>query len=209
MPEEAGLDIDFDADTQLAEIQAVAAGVEPAVSRETIPGAVPGTVENIRSVELKGKSFRIADKIGAMPLLRFSTFANMNIQDPRALSAMYTLLRDVIYQGEPACGECETCAPEPCGECAGCANPPVRCYRNAPDPRSCPSFIPGEWDAFEEHAMVTKADADELMDVVTNVVELISGRPTQPPGTSSNGRRSSSGKSMASSSVKRGKGPRR
>ena len=110
MPEDAGLDIDFDADTQLAEIQAITADVEPAITKEAVPGAVPGTVENIRSVELKGKSFRIADKIGAMPLLRFSTFANMNIQDPRALSAMYTLLRDVIYQGEPACGECETCA---------------------------------------------------------------------------------------------------
>lgn len=209
MSEDAGLDIDFETDQQLAEIQAITAGVEPDVTKDVVPGAIPGTVENIRSVELKGKSFRIADQIGAMPLLRFSTFANMSVQDPRALSAMYTLLRDCIYSGEPACGKCEFCAPEPCGECAGCKNPPVRCYRNTPDKTKCADYIPGEWDAFEEHAMVTKADADELMDVVTNVMELISGRPTQQQATSSNGRQISSGRSMGNSSGRRGKGSKR
>lgn len=181
---EAGIDIDMDA--QLAEIQGISAGVKAEIVHEVRPDSITPVT---RSVEFMGKRFRIAEKIGAMPLLKFSTYADMDIQDPRALSAMYTLLRDVIYAGEPACGKCDVCA--------------------AGNERDCAEVTHGDWAAFEEHAMTTKADADELMDVVTKVMELISGRPTQPPATSSSGPPITSGRSTGSSSAKRGKASRR
>jgi hypothetical protein len=203
---DAGIDIDMD--HQLAGIQGLAAGVTPEIIREVRPGTITAT----RSVELKGKRFRIADKIGAMPLLKFSMFADMNIQDPRALGAMYTLLRDCIYSGSPACGTCEQCNPAPCGQCRGC-NPDdgreARCWQNTADETACAQYKSGDWAAFEEHAMTSKADADELMDVVTKVMELVSGRPTEPPGTSSSGPRTTSGRSTGSSSGRRAKGSRR
>ena len=203
---EAGIDIDMD--TQLAGIQGLAAGVSPEIIREVKPDSITVT----RSVELKGKRFRIADKIGAMPLLKFSMFADMDIQDPRALAAMYTLLRDCIDAGSPACGTCEQCNPEPCGQCRGC-NPvdgrAASCWQNTANETACKQFKRGDWAAFEEHAMESKADADELMNVVTSVMELISGRPTEPPATSSSGPRGTSGRSTGSSSARRGKGSKR
>jgi hypothetical protein len=190
MSEDAGLDIDFDAppgelDRQLAGIQATTAGVTPDVEQEV----VPGTVTTIRSVEFLGRRFRIADKIGLMPLLKFAAFADVNVQDPRALGAMYTLLRDCIHPGCPGCGKCEFCK-------AG----------NEP---ACKVYDRGDWGEFEEHAMITKADADDLMDVITKTIELIAGRPTPPPGTSSGGRRATSRGSTGTSSGRQGKASRR
>jgi hypothetical protein len=181
---EAGIDIDMDA--QLAEIQGITAGVKAEIVHEVRPDSITPVT---RSVELKGKRFRIAEKIGAMPLLKFSTYADMDIQDPRALAAMYTLLRDCIHPGTPGCGECAACT--------------------AGNERSCAEYDYGDWAAFEEHAMTTKADADELMDVVTKVMELISGRPTEPAATSSSGPPATSARSTGSSSARRGKGSRR
>jgi hypothetical protein len=181
---EAGIDIDVD--SELATIQGIASGVQPEIIREVRPATITPVT---RSVELKGKRFRIADKIGAMPLLKFSMFADLEIQDARAMAAMYTLLRDCIYPGADACGSCDACTKG--------------------RERTCPAYDAGDWGAFEEHAMITKADADDLMDVITKVMELIAGRPTEPPATSSSGQPTTSPRSTASSSAKRGKGSRR
>lgn len=181
---EAGIDIDMD--SELATIQGIAAGVQPEIIREVRPTAITPVT---RSVELKGKRFRIADKIGAMPLLKFSMFADLDIQDARAMAAMYTLLRDCIHSGAPACGDCDMC--------------------KKGSERACAAYDTGDWAAFEEHAMVTKADADDLMDVVTKVMELIAGRPTEQPATSSSGQHTTSAPSTGSSSGKRAKGSRR
>jgi hypothetical protein len=183
--EEAGLDIDFDA--ELAGIQGAVAGVEPPPAAEIeVAGKV---VTSARTVELIGRRFRIADKIGLMPLLKFSAFADVNVQDPRALGALYAMLRDCIHPGSPGCGECEDCK-------AGSA-------------QACPDFDPGDWRAFEDHACEAKADADDLMDVVTKVIEMVAGRPTEPPSRSSPGRPGSRGGSTARSSARRARGSRR
>jgi hypothetical protein len=68
---------------------------------------------------------------------------------------------------------------------------------------------PPDWRAFEDHAVDSKADADELLTVISEAMQLIAGRPTEPSGASSRGRRSTSGGSTASSSSRRGKGSRR
>jgi hypothetical protein len=185
MSEEAGLDIDFDA--ELAGIQGAAAGVDPPQAAEV---EVAGTVvTSARTVELNGRRFRIADSVGLMPLLKFSAFTDVDVSDPRALGAMYAMLKDCIHPGHPGCGKCEDCTEG--------------------SERACPAFDPGDWHKFEDWACESKADADDLMDVVTKTVELVSGRPTGPPSPSSPGRRSTRDASMARSSARARKGSRR
>jgi len=188
---DAGLDIDFDldpapqgiitsrADRELAQIQGITSGV--------VEGSV--VADPAETVEFMGKPFRIAARVGLMPLLKFSAAVDFDISDPRALAAMYAMLRDCIYEGTPACGTCAACKED----------------RES----ACPSFDAGDWKAFEDHAVNSKADADELMDVITKVMEIITGRPTKPPATSSRGQRGTSGGSTGSSSARRGGGRRR
>jgi hypothetical protein len=184
--EEAGLDIDMDA--ELAGIQGTVAGLVPQTEKAVAitPG---GVAENARTVEFLGRRFRVAEKIGLMPLLKFSAFSDVAVSDPRALGAMYAMLRDCIHPGHPGCGECADC-------------------KNGSE-QACPEFDRGDWHAFEDHAMDTKADADDLMDVITATMELISGRPTKPPAASSPGRRATSGASTARSSARRARGSKR
>jgi hypothetical protein len=159
---DADLDIDFDAETdtdaELAAIQGAVTGVLPA-------DALNGKTVPARTIELLGKKFRIADKVGLMPLLKFSAFSDMDVQDSRALGAMYSMLKDCIHADD--------------------------------------------WRAFEDHAVDAKADADDLLDVISKAIEMIAGRPTEPPAASSRGSRAISGGSTGSSSSRRAKGSRR
>jgi hypothetical protein len=161
---------------------------------------VPGTAVTVTSngngsgkkadtVEFLDRQFRIADKIGLMPLLKFSAYADVATNDPRALGAMYALLRDCIHQGSPGCGQCADC-------------------KNGAE-QACSEFDRGDWGAFEDHAMVTKASAEDLFDVISRVMELIAGRPTAPSGSSSAGPRRTSARQTAGSSSRRAKGSRR
>lgn len=184
MPEDAGLDTDFDA--ELAEVQGVVAGVVPGTAVD-VPANGDG--KPARTVEFLGRHFRIADKIGLMPLLKFSAFADVATNDPRALGAMYAMLRDCIYPGHPGCGQCADC--------------------KAGAEMACPEYDRGDWQAFEDHAMVTRADADQLLEVISKVMELIAGRPTKQPGSSSPGPRRTSGESTGNGSSRRVKGSRR
>jgi hypothetical protein len=158
--QDAGLDIDFD--RELAGIQGQVAGVEPLPAE---PVVVNGTVQSAPFITLLGKRFRIADKVGLMPLLKFAAFSDMSTNDSRALGAMYAMLRDCIH--------------------------------------------PDDWRAFEDHATDTKADADDLLDVITKAIEAIAARPTKPSPVSSAGRRGISGGSTASSSSRRAKASKR
>jgi hypothetical protein len=131
----------------------------------------------------------VADKIGLMPLLKFASAADMEVSDPRALAAMYTMLRDCIYAGSPGCGECADC--------------------EAGSDTSCKSYERGDWGAFEEHAMVTKADADDLFKVVSEVLEIVTGRPQEPRAGSSPGQRTTRRGSTGRGSGTSRKGSRR
>ena len=185
MSEDAGQDTDFD--QELAQIQGASSGLVPATAIEKTGnghGKPPA-----QTVEFLGRHFRIADKIGLMPLLKFSAYADVSVNDPRALGAMYAMLRDCIYPGTPGCGECEDC-------------------KNGAE-MACEKYERGDWQAFEDHAMVTRADADQLLDVINKVMEVIVGRPTKQPGPSSPGRQGTSGGSTARSSSRRAKGSRR
>ncbi len=169
-------------DRDLAVVQARAAQGQGAKVAE-------GTVIDNGKVELLGKQFRVAEKIGLMPLLKFASASEMTTEDPRALSAVYSLLRDCIFSGTPGCGECEACT--------------------AGDESTCKSYDKGDWAAFENHAMDTKADAEELLAVITQVLEIVSGRPTPPRAGSSPGRRGTQRSSTGNSSGARGKASKR
>lgn len=109
-------------------------------------------VPSDRKVEFMGASYRLADKVGILPLLKFQRYAEAN--DARAMAAMYSILQDTIH--------------------------------------------PDEWQRFEDDAISKKADGDDLLRVVDAMVEILTARPTSPPGGSSPGRRQISGSSTAS-----------
>ena len=174
-------------DRELAVVQARAAKAEGGKVTE-------GTVTGDDKVELLGKKFRIAERIGLMPLLKFASASDMTTDDPRALAAVYSMLRDCIYEGSPGCGECESCKPADGSD---------------GNEMLCKSYDKGDWAAFEQHAMETKADADELLSVISQVMEVIAGSPTKRPGGSSTGQRATRRGSTGSTSGGRGRASKR
>ncbi len=162
------------ADRELAAIQRRATDV---VQGDVVQGTVDDPHDRVKFMD---REFRIADKIGAMAYLKFASASDLDTRDPRGMAALYAMLRDCIYEGHPACGDCEFC-------------------ENGNDAQ-CTEYERGDWFDFENHALVTKADGEDLFKVVTDVLEVISGRPTKQPGTSSNGRRSTQARSTGRSS---------
>lgn len=94
-------------DAQLGEVQR--AHTDPAAYSP--PGeAISGTVAIPKAgdgpdktgwrgtVLLKGREFRLADEIGAMPLLIWASVAEMSTADNRALAAIYSMLKDCVHE---------------------------------------------------------------------------------------------------------------
>ncbi len=160
------------------------------------------------TVEFCGATFRVAPKVGLMPLLKFAHSASKGIsdEDMDGMAAMYAMIRDCIHQGELPCGECEACTspPQRCplgGRCGYCdADPPL--YHRCPGflPGGCQYFDAGDWERFERVAIDEHAGGEELFTVVNEVMEIVTARPTRPPGNSSRTARRTSAKSRALSS---------
>lgn len=98
-----------------------------------------------QKVTFMGEEYRIADRVGLMPLMRFAMVAKSGVQDDdmEGLAAMYALIRDCIDAGE--------------------------------------------WARFENDAIMKKAEQEELLKVVTDVIQVLTARPTQRPADSSDG----------------------
>ena len=158
------------------------AATDPELSGEVISPA--------RVITLAGEDFRVAEKVGLMPLLKFSHAANLRTDDDRAYAAMYEILRDVILEAE-----------DPCGQCAGC-----KAAGDTAAARDCENADEGDWDRFQDHATRCKADAEELLDVVTQAIKIISARPTGSPSSSSDGQRRITRKSTGGNSTRRAAG---
>jgi len=126
-------------------------------TQHEMQGAVEGVMVD-RQVELLGQSYRIADKIGLMPLLRFAHAAKkgMDADDMEGLAAVYDMLRDCID--------------------------------------------PSDWDRFERDATASKAEAEDLLGVVTQAIQVLTARPTSRPSDSSAGPSTTSASSTGSSS---------
>lgn len=59
---------------------------------------------------------------------------------------------------------------------------------------------PADWPRFEQHAMTSRADSADLMQVTTTVFRVLSGRPTKRPSDSSDGPQRTEASSTAGSS---------
>ena len=153
--------------TALRKVAITPPGTEEGIHE--LQGVVNGIDTTEQLVTFKGEKFRIAEKVGLMPLMKFAhaSSQDMSTADMEALSAIYSMLEDCIYAGEEACGKCAACKKD--------------------NPTDCKQYDAGDWRKFVTHAIKTKADADELLPVVRQVIELIAARPTQEQSGSSNG----------------------
>lgn len=167
--------------------RALPAGPNPGGMRVTsheVQAAAQGVVVTDGKVELRGRWFRHAETIGAMPLLTFAKVSKQGV-DANSLDGMvaiHDLLVDCIHQGREACGDCDACNDEPARTI------------------DCDQFDAGDWEAFKEHANRHKVEGDELMGVVKVVIESLARGRTGSSTGSSSGSRPTSPSSTASSS---------
>lgn len=83
-------------DRELAKVQR--ATVDPeALAVEEVEGKVVGQ-KKYDMVELKGEKFRIAEEIGAMPMLKWAAASELSTDDPKALGAIYAMLKDCVLE---------------------------------------------------------------------------------------------------------------
>jgi hypothetical protein len=159
---------------------------EDAVTTQDIQAISEGAVvfDDSNSIEFKGKRFGLAESIGLMPLLKFAFAAKQGLtsDDMEGLAAMYLLIRGCVDQRRPQEVDPET--GEPVADEAGA---PV--YSG-----------PSQWDLFEQHAIDTNADGDDLSVMINQAVQVVSARPTRRPGGSSPSSPQTSPSSKGSSS---------
>lgn len=123
------------ADRELAKVQLVGADNE-ALNDTVVAGeVVSDDGKKYDYVELSGKKFRVREKIGALAMLKWAAASELDTDDPRALGAIYAMIRSVIMKAD--------------------------------------------WADFESTALDDDSDAEELLDVVSKALEIVSGRPTQ------------------------------
>lgn len=86
------------ADRELAKVQITGADPE-AVNDKVVAGeVVADDGKTFDYVELAGKKFRVREKIGALAMLKWAASSDMDTDDPRALGAIYAMIRSVIYK---------------------------------------------------------------------------------------------------------------
>lgn len=153
----AGIPAGLD-DSQVAEWQAAAENAAP--PRPTIT--------------FKGKEFRLSGGIPEMALMKFAVIAESGADSAsmRGRTAMHALLRFAVYQGEPC-----TCAFRD-GEGADLEAGLV--WHTA----DC-GWTLGDWAEFEQHAMDSYATHADFLNLVVEIIEARTGRPTSPPSGSS------------------------
>jgi hypothetical protein len=193
----------------------IIAAETPAAAEERAIAEVQAAAEGVEltgKVEFFGQEFRLAAQVGLMPSLKFANAAESGIgsQDVAGMAAMYAMIRDVVYRGEPACGECDMCDPQPCGTCGPCTSGAGErnCLRAAEtrttvgnDPALCQYHDPGDWDRFEQHAIDVQADGDDLLEFVGQALAQIAARPTKRRSGSSSPGSGRSPKSKGTSPV--------
>lgn len=123
-----------------------------------VQAAIEGVTSTGQAVTFLGVDYRIADRVGLMPLMRFAWVARQGVNgdDMEGLAAIYDMLHDCLHTDD--------------------------------------------WDRFQNDATTKKAEADDLLQVVAQTIELLTARPTQRPSDSSGGPLSTSPSSTGSSS---------
>jgi hypothetical protein len=116
-------------------------------------------------VEFMGEKFRLADKVGIMPMVQFG-FASkkgLDSDDMEGLAAMYSLIRSVIHR-PPLMKDDGTRARDESG----------KMLRDET-----------EWNRFVELAEDELADGEDVMGFVNRAMEIMAARPSKPREVSS------------------------
>jgi len=147
VPEAVNLSKADAAESEASEIQAMSEGV-----------AKPG-----KHFTFMDKEFRLAEKVGLMPLMRFAHMASTGMDTDEdfmtAMASIYEMIKDVIHEDE--------------------------------------------WPSFQQHAIDTKAGETELLSVVSQAVEIMTSRPTEPGSDSSQSAQQNTQPSTATLSERR------
>jgi hypothetical protein len=161
--------------------------VAPGGSTQAVQAAAEGVVlhEDPNLVEFMGQRFRLAERIGLMPMLAFANASKQGLDsdDMDGLAAMYALIRDVVDQTrvqktDPGTGE------------------PLADEAGEPEWEG-----PSQWQLFEKHAIDTQADGDDLMEFVSAAMAVVASRPRKrrEPSSGSSPRTSEKSKDVSSS----------
>lgn len=155
----------------------------------TVQQAVEGAPETREGyLEFLGEEFRLAERIGMMPLLAFANASKegLDSEDMAGMAAMYALIRDTIDQSRIQRVDADRKL-----EYDGAGQP---VYEG-----------PSEWQRFEKHAINQQAEGEELMEFIGRAMGVISARPRKrreissgsSPRTSPSSKESSSSQGRA------------
>lgn len=122
-------------------------------------------LEEFDTVEFFGEKFRLAPRVGMMPLLAFGNAAKRGLDsdDFEGMAAMYRMIRAVIYRPVLTDDHGQKRVDEN-----------GRALRDE-----------SEWSRFQEVADDELAEGEDIMGFVNKAMEVMSARPTQRPGISS------------------------
>ena len=152
----------------------------PEHDTQSVQAAAEGVVEG-DWVEFLGQKFRLADKIGLMPMLAFANASKkgLDTDDMEGLAAMYSLIRSVIYR------------------------PPLydEHGQRQVDESGKPQRDESEWERFSQLADDESAEGEDLMDFVSDAMAVVAARPRTPREISSDGSRPTSEKLRGVSSL--------
>lgn len=148
---------------------------------QSVQAASEGVVlEDGDRIEFYGESFRLADRVGTMPMLAFANASKKGLDsdDMEGLAAMYAMIRGVIHR------------------------PPLLDENNerVRDENGRLLRDESEWRRFETLAEDECAEGDEIMDFVRRAMEVMAARPSKPRAISSDGSRPTSERSRDDSS---------
>lgn len=118
-------------------------------------------------IEFMGERFRLADSVGIMPLMAYANAAKKGVDsdDLEGLAAMYALIRDIVDQTRAQEVD-EDGVPQ---------------FDSDGDPIWAG---PSDWMRFEQHAINTKADGEDLRDFIQAGMEKLAARPRKRRGAS-------------------------
>lgn len=111
--------------------------------KKRVPRAKRATevADGVLRVPLAGKSFRLNETIGIMPLMEWAAALDVvDVKSVPQLASFYRLLKSLVHDED--------------------------------------------WDAFREHATVSKCSDQDLLDYYSAAIEAMSARPTQAPAAS-------------------------
>lgn len=140
------------------------------VTTQEVQASAEGVVlDDGDRIEFLGQKFRLADRVGLMPLLQFANASKKGLDsdDMEGLAAMYSLIRSVIHR--PALFD--------------------EAGQRQVDENGQPLRDESEWHRFSQLADDELAEGEDIMDFVSKAMEVMSARPRKPREVSSAGSR--------------------